>query len=292
PLLLAGLLLPWLLRSRHFPLAQQVTERGRVFGQIGLSSLGCFLVAHALLFRLHHPSRYTQHSLKVVLALAAGVALTILLDGLWRWSAQGARQIGAIATTSILSLLLLIYPALIQFQARSPLQEWLLPVRIYPGYMAGKFPDLYNFFAEQPKSSLIASLISEADNLPTFAQRSILVGREYGIPYHLGYYRQFRERAIDLIRAQYSPSLSEVQRFTDQYGIDFWLLNDKTFTPEFILSKDWLQQYQPTTQAAVSALQQGTKPIVQQAIDRCTVFRSNELRVLQATCVAAPERGS
>lgn len=285
PLLLAGLLLPWLLRSRHFPLSQQVTDRAWVFGQIGLASIGCFLAAHVLLFRLHHPSRYTQHSLKIVLALTAGIALTILLDGLWRWSAQRARQWAAIATTGLLSLFLLIYPALIQFQTNSPLLEWLLPLRIYPGYVIGRVPDLYDFFAQQPKASLIASLISEADNLPTFAQRSILVGREYGIPYHLGYYQQFRQRAIDLIQAQYSPSLAEVQRFTDKYGIDFWLLNDKVFTPEFVLGKDWLRQYQPTAQAAATALKRGQRSIVQQSIERCMVFRADEMLVLDAACV-------
>ena len=285
PFLLAGLLLPWLLRSRHFPLAQQVTDRAWVFGQIGLASIGCFLAAHALLFRLHHPSRYTQHSLRVILALAAGIALTILLDGLWRWATLGARRLGAIATTGILSLILLIYPALIQLQTNSPLLEWLLPQRTYPGYVIGGVPDLYDFFAQQPKDSLIASLISEANNLPTFTQRSILVGREYGIPYHLGYYRQFRERAIDLIQAQYSTDLSQVQRFTDKYGVNFWLLNDKVFTPEFVLGKDWLQQYQPTTQLAARALQQGQRSIVQQSIERCTVFRIDEMVVLKAACV-------
>jgi hypothetical protein len=34
----------------------------------------------------------------------------------------------------------------------------------------------------QPQDIRIASLAEEANNIPTFAQRSILVGREYAIP--------------------------------------------------------------------------------------------------------------
>jgi len=52
--------------------------------------------------------------------------------------------------------------------------------------------------------------VRRADNLPTFFS-SILVGREYAIPYHLGYYRQFRQRMLALIRAQYSLDLVAVQ---------------------------------------------------------------------------------
>ncbi len=287
PLLLLSFLLPWLLRStQRFPLAAQVTDRVEVFGQLGLSSIGWFLAAHVLLFRLHHPSRYTQHSLKIGLALAAGVAGAILLDALWRGTAQPRRRLGAIVVTGLFSVLLLIYPALIQFQTHSPVLEWLLPQRLYPGFVTGKFPELYRFLAQQPKDSLIASVVSEADNLPTFAQRPILVGREYGIPYHLGYYRQFSDRAIGLIQAQYSADLSVVQRFTDQYGIKFWLLNNQVFTPEFISEKVWLQQYQPAAKNAIAALQSGTVPVVQREIDRCTVLKTGEISLLKADCVA------
>jgi len=39
-----------------------------------------------------------------------------------------------------------------------------------------------------------------------------------------GYYRQFRQRTIDLIRAQYSPDLAQVQNLL-RTGVDFWLLD-------------------------------------------------------------------
>ena len=34
-----------------------------------------YALAHLLIFRLHLPSRYTQHSLRMVMSLAAGIVL-------------------------------------------------------------------------------------------------------------------------------------------------------------------------------------------------------------------------
>lgn len=105
-------------------------------------------------------------------------------------------------------------------------------------------------------TSLIASLAEEANNLPTFAQRSILVGREYAIPYQLGYYRQFRQRTLELINAQYSPNLTAAKNLIHKYKIDFWLLDKAAFTPEYIANNSWLKQYQPATAEAITLLQQ------------------------------------
>ena len=51
-----------------------------LLGQLTVASFIMFGAAHLLLFRLHLPSRYTQHSLRFVLALAAGIVLCVLLN--------------------------------------------------------------------------------------------------------------------------------------------------------------------------------------------------------------------
>jgi len=38
------------------------------------------IFAHALLFKLHVPSRYTGMSLRIIMALAAGMAFLVILD--------------------------------------------------------------------------------------------------------------------------------------------------------------------------------------------------------------------
>lgn len=267
--LAVGFLLPVLLRyPSHLPLTRQV-NRIAILLQMVVASLVMFLAAHALLFKLHLPGRYSGYSLRIVLALAAGITLIVLWDAFWNTYRQKTLVLAAV---TLLGVTLLLYPS---FDRNFPNTK----------YKVGSFPALYKFFHQQPKDSLIASLSEEANNLPTFAQRSILVGREYAIPYHLGYYRQFRQRTLELIRAQYSPDLSVVQTLIQKYGVDFWLLDKAAFVPEYVAKNNWLRQYQPATAESVSQLQQGTLPALSKVVDRCKVFDRDGFVVLKAECI-------
>jgi len=314
--LLTGLLLPILLRNpSQFPLVKQVQGKVVILAQLMLASLGMFAAAHIFLFRLHLPNRYTSHSYRITIALAAAIALTILLDAILVW-AQGLtisstmpsdvgakhlgdnssvkpksynpnsspsgslktrpskfswRQVVAVGITVLLSMAITLYP-----------NTW----RHFPRtqYQLGQVPELYEFFAQQPKDILIASVAEEANNLPTFAQRSILVGSEYAIPYHTGYYQQFRQRVLDLIKAQYSGNLAEVQEFIAKYNIDFWLLDLESFTPEYLAENQWLQQFQPVAKEAQMGLEEGTVPALSLRED-CVVFQTEGFVVLEAECI-------
>jgi hypothetical protein len=127
--------------------------------------------------------------------------------------------------------------------------------------------------------------VEEANNLPTFAQRSILVGREYAIPYHWGYYSQFRQRMSDLIEAQYSPDLAIVQEFIQTYGIDFWLLPTTPLTAESIANDSWLMQYQPAANQAIAQLKAGKQPVLDLLRSDCAVLETPGLMVLEAECI-------
>ena len=111
------------------------------------------------------------------------------------------------------------------------------------------------------------------------------MGREYAIPYHWGYYRQFRQRTIDLIQAQYSPNLEEVNQFIQRYGVDFWLLDNTAFTPEYLASNDWLREYQPVTLEAQEQLTQGITPALAQFVENCSVFKLEKFVVLETACI-------
>jgi hypothetical protein len=50
--------------------------------------------------------------------------------------------------------------------------------------VTGRQPDLYRYFASQPKDIMIASLSDEANNLPTFARRPVLTSSECAVPFH------------------------------------------------------------------------------------------------------------
>ncbi|NEP60743.1 MAG: hypothetical protein F6K31_27740 [Symploca sp. SIO2G7] len=276
--LCTGLLLPILLRyPSRFPLVKEAQGKVVILAQLMLASLGMFAAAHIFLFRLHLPNRYTSHSYRITIALAAAIALTIILDAILVWAQRltksgfAWRQVVAVGITVLLGMAITLYP-----------QTW----RHFPRtqYQLGQVPELYEFLAQQPKDILIASVAEEANNLPTFAQRSILVGSEYAIPYHTGYYMQFRQRVLDLIKAQYSGNLAEVQEFIAKYNIDFWLLDLEAFTPEYLANNQWLQQFQPVVKEAQIALEEGIVPALSLRED-CLVLQTEGLVVLGAECV-------
>ena len=282
PLAIAsGFLLPLLMRyPSRFPLVKQITSRIRILPQLLLVSLCWFFTAHALLFRLYFPSRYMMHSLRIVLALSAGIVLSAIWHtvfqgiekrGLFR---LGKRRLFTVILTLIAAFFIIFYPQVF-WQRHFP--ETL--------YVVGEAPKLYEFLQKQPKDTVIASLAEEGSSIPIFAQRSTLVSKEYANPYHLGYYRQFRQRAIDLIQAQYSPKLSDVQRFIQKYRVSFLLLDSSAFTPQYLTSDRWRRQHEPAVSEAVANLEKGTIPALAQVSDRCSVLQTEGLILLQAQCI-------
>ena len=279
PQLFIGLLLPIILvyKSR-FPLTKQVTNRIKILPQIVLASIGMFFIAHAVAFRLHWPSRYTHHTFKIVFALAAGMALTLILDAAFHWleqspkSRQRERQFLTLGTASLVGAVLILYPSCLKVFPKTP-------------YVVGGVPGLYQFLQQQPQDSLVASLAGEANNIPVFAQRSTLVGSEYALPFHTKYYAQFRQRAIDLINAQYSQDLNQVIGFMRKYGVKFWLLERTAFKPEYIADNKWIKQYQPAANTAIAKLQHLGVPVLSKLMKSCAVFETESLALLKAECI-------
>ncbi len=276
PLIWVGIFLPWVRRfPSRFPLVLHLSPDFSVFKNLIVASILMFLAAHALLFKLHLPSRYIDHSFRILFAGATGILIVILIDwalgslASFSWQPQ---QVVAAGMTLIFTVALILYPNYTPSFPRT-------------NYRPGPLPALYQFFQQQPKDSLIASLTGEANNLPTFAHRSILVGREYAIPYHRGYYQEFSQRMKDVIRAQYSQNSEWVQEVIKQYGIDFWLIEQSAFDQEYFARNPWLQQYQPEADQAVASLASGTLPWVAKAIARCTVFETGDFTVLQSRCM-------
>ncbi|MGD1806998.1 hypothetical protein ACP6PL_16385 [Dapis sp. BLCC M126] len=265
---------------KYFPLATKITNKIILLPELALASTGIFLTAHLLLFRLHHPSRYSQHSLRIIMALAGGIAFTLIIDflrqkfHLLNHSSQ-TKPVGKIKTISIYIVLtlLFLYPALTNN----------FPVT---NYVVGKAPEIYEFLAQQPSDIRVASLALEANNIPTFAKRSILVGSEYALPYHQGYYVEIKQRANDLIEAQYSPNLEEVKKFIQKYDIDFWLLDSQALTLEYVRKNHRLQQLNNTAAAVVRAqMENGILPSLLNVPESCQVLDIEDLVLLDAKCI-------
>ncbi|MCT7970635.1 hypothetical protein [Laspinema olomoucense] len=276
PLIWVGIFLPWVCRyPSRFPLVSQLSPALQLLKNLILAAVLMFITSHSVLFKLHLPSRYIDHSFRIVLAVATGILIAILIDWalevLTSFSGQG-KQVMAAGMMLFFTAALVFYPNYTPSFPRT-------------NYRPGPLPDLYQFFQQQPQDSLIASLSGEANNLPTFSHRSILVGREYAIPYHQGYYREFSQRMRDVIRAQYSGEKTVVQGVIEQYGIDFWLIEQSAFEPGYFSRNRWLQQYQPEANEAVASLEVGNMPFVAEAIARCMVFNTGDLWVVQSQCM-------
>lgn len=278
PLLQIGWFLPIvLLWPGQFPLVRHLTRAIDLLPQLLLSSLGMFLLAHALLFKLHLPNRYTGASVRIVLSLAAGIFVVSVLDSLVRWCEPQRKQWMAWGAAALAAIALVFYPATLEKFPNSR-------------YVIGTEPQLYQFYAQQPKDALTASLSPEADNLPTFAQRSTLAGREYGVPYQVGYYRQIRQRAEQLIEAQYSPTLTAAQTLIKTYRVDFWLLDRAAFTQDYVSDHDWLKSFPSFRQAALQQVAT-SPPSLAKLVGRCNAFETEKIVVLRADCIATAQTG-
>ncbi len=271
--------LPLLLKFRNrFPFANQVRSQIILLPQLLIVSLGWFLLAHLVLFRLHLPNRYTEHSFRMIAALAAGGAIVILWDSLMRVllarkPMNGRVQSAVVSGLSVLAAaLLFLYPYTLRIDGDA------FPVT---GYVTGEFPELYRFFQQQPKEIQIASLSVEANQLPSFAQRSILAGGEgYLLPYHVQYFEEMSQRTTDLMQAQYSPDLNQVKNFIQKYDVDFWLVERSSFEPKYLEENSIFRQF-----PAVSQQLQPGNAALQQTARACTKARIRRFRILDANCI-------
>lgn len=224
-----------------------------------------FGLAHLLLFRLHLPSRYMDHTWRFVMAIAAAIVVTAIVNGLL----QRRRSLIGLG---LVALLLLVYPAFVE---DFPLTK----------YKLGRVPQLYSVLQTLPQNSRIATTAEVASNIPTFATRSVLVAREYAIPYHLGYYLPFRQRAIALAQAQYTPDLAELQAVIRRYDIDFWILEGGAYAPEYPF-KSWISQYEADI-PALRAFEQGASPALATVAPSCRQTTVRSLQLIDASCILA-----
>ena len=274
-ILLSSLFLPLAIgQSDKYTLATQITAKLNTVVKLLVASLGMYIFAHLVLFRLHLPSRYTTHSLRIAVAISAGITITVVLDYLRKKFKTNFsyKKSKILFSGVIIATMLLTYSDFLDYHSPT-------------GYKEGSYPDLYQFFQQQPKDIVIASLTKESDNLPTFAKRSVLVSREYAIPYQLGFYKPFSQKVKDLITAQYSNNLEQVQQIIRQYNISYWLVEEKSFDTEYVRKNRWLKQYRSEYEKAVSLLSTNKTPIIAAYKDDCQAFSTSKFTVIDARCL-------
>ncbi len=259
-----------------FPLVKKLDAKAIILLEVFWASLIMFALAHLWLFKLHLPSRYSQHSLRILIALIDGIAVAIIFNCVAKAIEHRFNKYQNILKIPLIIILIcaLLFPT--------------YAVQSYPfrlGYVNGQARELYQFLQQQPKDYLIASLSQETDFIPTFGKRSVLVSQEYAIPYHVDYYRQIRQRVKDLIAAQYSLDPEIISDFIVTYQVDLWLLDKNAFTVDYLQSNNWLNNFQPENERAIQALQAGKQPFLLTQIDRCQIFQDADRILIETDCM-------
>ena len=216
--------------------------------------------------------------MRVMIPIAAGIALTIWLDSYLNQVISQLKNGLTFPQRIYLgcTVLLLGILSIIPFSQDLTIDNQF--------YVKGKEIELYEYLLAQPKDILIASISKESDNLPTFAQRSTLVAQEYSLPYHTKYYSQFSQRAKDLIQAQYTSNPEEVNKFIQKYGIDFWLLDKTAYNPRYVADKELIRQYD-LAETIIYQLEQNMIPALSVTIENCTVLTSKRIVLLPTSCI-------
>jgi hypothetical protein len=294
-----GLLLPLTVQfPRYFPLVAAIDPRSILLRWWLLSTVSLFGLAHLVLFRLHLPSRYAHHNFKLLMAIAAAIAITLWVDGLWRWAKRGVIKRGRnIVMVNVLCRAggRLLGMAMILSVAASPL--WLTDA-FHPAYQTGSAPEVYAFLRSTPIDKTIAGIDGEINNLPSFSQRSIIFGFEYAIPYQLGYYQPLKQRGVETISTFFSADRQRVADFVKRYNLGFWLVRRSSFQADAIRNDKRLGQMvksdfqtDPLVQAiatAIANLEAGRVPVLATDLDRCAVFSHADFVILDAVCTASP----
>lgn len=241
-------LLPLLISySSYFPLVKLLHRKATIILQLIIVSFSLFILAHLTLFTLYLPNRYTlplQYATRLITPMVLVILMSAVLKQLEKGliSQQNHSKPSSVSLSLASTLAIILTASVILFPG--------LFLKLKHYMIEGTEPQLYQFFSQKPKDTIIASLAYEASNLPSFTQRSVLVSREFSHPYELGYYNQFRKRTLDLIKAQYTPNLSEVKMFINQYKISYFLLEKEVFKPQYIseslAQQDWLKPFTKT----------------------------------------------
>ncbi|MCP4328530.1 MAG: hypothetical protein GY791_08865 [Alphaproteobacteria bacterium] len=269
------LALPLYLRaSGSGQVAQRIGTDIYVLPRLVLVSLILFAAAHIVLFQLHLPNRYTQHSLRIAFDIAFGACVYLLLLKSVDW-ARGRqwmeRCLGGLAIAATIAVILTM-----------PYVAMKMGQRLY---ITGRHHALYEFLSQTEKGTTVASLEAAVDNVPPFASRAILFGPEYGIPYHLGYYSSLREKGRRIAETQYAANPALLRRFFRDYPVDYWLIDQGAFDIAQLESAWWAEQFPRAHQAAMRRTAAGSAPIMAVLAPLCLAARDGTMLLVDATCM-------
>jgi hypothetical protein len=217
---------------------------------------------------LYLPSRYVQWSLPLVFSVAAGLALAILCH-------EAAARLRPGRPAPLAAALALLFAG---------------GVALYPAEYRGAFqpdrhPAITAYLRDQPKDVLVAGVPHDADWVPAMTGRRVLVAHEYALAYHLGYYREVRQRMDDLIDAYYDEGTKRLAGLVERYGVDFFLVDHSAFDAS-TAGRAWAgREFAPFHLTIAARLNRPRRYALQDLADRCAVVDDGQVALVPASCL-------
>lgn len=262
---------------RKSPLLRHV-KNGGVLLRLALAAIALWATAHALLFKLHLPARYSQWVFRILIAMAAAMALAAIWEAVERWRKQLERthQYGKARSISALFLIIALYLiAFPHFATEFP----------HHSYLQAEPASLYEFLRTQPKDGVIATLRKQGSMIPVFAQRSVLVSAEHAIPYHQAYYRTIRQRGQDLVRANFTRQPKDLLSFIQRNSVDLIIVGRTPATPQYVKKLRWFGEITPVKEIVPPARPE-ERPVLWTLVERSKVWEDKTIIVLDARLIA------
>jgi hypothetical protein len=218
---LGAILLVLVAGFRLFPLAVPLAA-----WLIPLTSLAAYAAAHATLFKLHLPSRYTRFTLPAFFMLWIAAILPAVVERLRRFAAI-ERLHSWIARPAVFAILAAV--ALGGYGVQSALRV----SRNLGRTPAEGYPELISFLSTLPVDAKIAAHPRDASDFPLLARRSVIACEETSTPYDLGYYAKMKERISAELEACYAMEWPAVDRLAKDFGAAVFVVNRARYPADF-----------------------------------------------------------
>jgi hypothetical protein len=260
-LMVPMLLLAWraLRRTRYRP----GEEPGDLLHAWALAAaIAWWLVAVAVAFELHLPSRYTQRTLSILEFLAIGQMLGPVLER----RLKGRRR--TIGTALIGGLFALFF-----------LASFATPT---PGLSQPADQAAVDRVAALPPDAVIGGVSDQLDYLPALTGRPTLATIEHAIPYHTGYFTPLRERLEAGLAAVSSPEPAVLADYVQRYRVAV-IAVDRALFEYGELPARWATVVPDAVRTAQERLNLGPS-VLQQRARQCLIH-AGALILLDAPCL-------
>lgn len=242
-----------------------------------IASACMYTFADLLLFKLYQPSRYILYTVPLINVILISVGVAYLTTQV--------RSTKVVTSLKVLVILLL----LLHFNINKGigLKDYGNYYYHQSGISNGKIlisQDLYPYLNSLPKDALIAAQPYLADNIPTFAQRKVLINFELSHPFFDKYWETIQKRTIDFFEAYYAHDCLTIRKFSDKYHIDYFVVDKRHFTETYL--SEGKMYFEPFN-SYIKTLVQGTNDFALLHIsEQDQLFQAGDIFVFSAKILA------